>query len=41
MFEAEWKMMMGIFLIIKTGDKTAEEVNGPARREGLRLIYLF
>lgn len=41
MFEVEWKMMMGIFLIIKIGDKIVEEVNGFARREGLRLIYLF
>ena len=35
------RRMMGVFLIIKTGDKTAEEASGPARGEELRLIYLF
>lgn len=41
MFEAEWKKMMCTFLIIKAGDKAAEEANGLACCKELRLIYLF
>lgn len=41
MFEAEWKKMMRTVLIIKAGDKAAEEASGLACCKELRLIYLF